>query len=515
VRRHAPIWMLAATLAAPAGIALAQNPANPPPTPAEGFAAVAGVVVDSVAGSALSGAVVMVDGSLRQGISDSAGRFVIDSVEPGARQLGVFHPLLDSLSIGITTRPIALTAGKTSFVILATPSAPTIVNQFCRTPPANGDGQSGPVLLIGRVLDADTDQPLPGAHVALLWTQVQYSSAGVHRVPFRRDTVTGRSGEFHFCYLPVDLQVVVRATRFAPGTGAESETVERQLDMGQQLIGMVGLHAPAVGLPSTASAATPGTPGGATVSGRVVHADGSPVPSARVFVIGSPDSTVTGNDGQFEVRGVRPGTRTLVVRSIGFQPVATAVEASTRDPRNVTVSLGMRVAVLDSIKVMGKLMTGYETVGFEARRKSTAGTYMTAQDIAKKQEVDFHSLFYGVPGVRVAYGSNGEPFITGSRASGCVTFVVDGLPYHEGQPDDIDTYVHPEEIAAIEVYDAVNAPAQLQMPPSVPTQGLGTMRGAHPQGTMSSTSSALGSSAAGQSGTCSLIVVWTKSRFGI
>jgi hypothetical protein len=515
--RLVPIGMLAAPLAAAAGVALGQNPTNQGQAPPAGFAAVSGLVVDSVVGSPLIGAVVMVDGSLRQGISDSSGRFRIDSIEPGPRQLGVFHPLLDSLSMGITTRSLDLKAGATAFVMLATPSAPTIVSQFCRTPQMAGEAQTGPVLLIGRVLDANTDQPVPGVRVTLLWTHVGVTNAGVHRVPFRRDTVTGRSGEFHFCYLPAGLQAVVRATRFAPGGGAVMESVERQLDIGQRLIGIVALHTPTVGPPpSVPSAGQSTAPAGATVSGRVVHIDGSPVQAASVFVPGSPDSAVTGSDGQFALRGVHPGTRSLVVRAIGYEPVVTTVEASALDPRNVNVALGMKVAILDSIRVVGRLTAGYERIGFATRRNSGAGTYMTAQDIAKKQEVDFHSLFYGVPGVRVNYGADGQPYLTGSRASGCVNFVVDGVQYHEAEPGDIDTFVRPQDIGALEVYDATSAPAQFQMTPTTAMPSMGTTRGPSVQGTMSSSSLTLpGSPAAGRSGVCAVIIIWTKNRLGL
>jgi hypothetical protein len=110
VRHLVTAGTLVAVMLGTAGSARGQNPATQPKSLPRGFATITGVVIDSVRGRPLSGAVVMVDGSLRQGISDSSGHFRIDSVEPGRRQLGVFHPLLDSLSIGITTNPLSLEA---------------------------------------------------------------------------------------------------------------------------------------------------------------------------------------------------------------------------------------------------------------------------------------------------------------------------------------------------------------------------------------------------------------------
>ena len=66
---------------------------------------VAGIAVDSVRGGYLRDAIVSVLGTKRIGITDSLGRFRIDSVPAGSRALRLSHPLLDTLGLSVTTNP--------------------------------------------------------------------------------------------------------------------------------------------------------------------------------------------------------------------------------------------------------------------------------------------------------------------------------------------------------------------------------------------------------------------------
>ena len=175
--RRAAMMVLLTVLVATA--AQSQNPTARQQL-AAGFATVTGITVDSVRGGPLVGATVTVEGSLRSAISDSAGRFRIDSIEPGTRRVGMFDPLLDSLGFGVSSPPLTFKAGDALLVGLATPSATTVVARLCRSAAPPADGQSGPVLLVGRILDADTDAPVAGVHVSISWAHQQVTAAGVH-----------------------------------------------------------------------------------------------------------------------------------------------------------------------------------------------------------------------------------------------------------------------------------------------------------------------------------------------
>jgi hypothetical protein len=84
-----------------------------------------------------------------------------------------------------------------------------------------------------------------------------------------------------------------------------------------------------------------------------------------------------------------------------------------------------------------------------------------------------------VPGIRVSE-QNGQAMLTPSRGAtnGCVTIVVDGAKWQQLEPGDIDTFVRPQEVAAVEVYSGTSVPPEFATP--------------------------------GQD--CSAIVVWTKTR---
>src|SRR5512141_364038 len=165
----------AAILASPA-ILSAQQPG------AQSHATITGVAVDSVRGGYLRGAIVSVSGTALSAITDSVGRFRIDSVPPGTRYLAVMHPLLDSLSLIVRSPQREIAAGANMSFILSVPSAKTIVGAKCGV----ADLARGPAALFGTVQDADTETPANGATVSVEWTDYQLSKTKIARMPQRR-----------------------------------------------------------------------------------------------------------------------------------------------------------------------------------------------------------------------------------------------------------------------------------------------------------------------------------------
>jgi hypothetical protein len=75
-------------------------------------AKIVGVIADSVSGAPLQGADVLVSGVATPVKTDSLGRFTIEGLAPGTYQVGVDHPLLESL--GSTLPPNHLSSGLTA-----------------------------------------------------------------------------------------------------------------------------------------------------------------------------------------------------------------------------------------------------------------------------------------------------------------------------------------------------------------------------------------------------------------
>src|SRR4029450_4331621 len=169
-----------------------------------GLAGVAGSVVDSIHGGVpLQGAIIKVGD--RQAKTDANGRFQVDSIPPGSYSLTLIHPLLDTLGISITTRAVPFQGGHTLAVEMAIPSAQTVLERSC----APAWRARGPSALVGKVLDADTETPLVGAKVSLVWYQLSLTT--LKKEPVYRSQPVGPDGTYRICGLPGGVDGTVQA----------------------------------------------------------------------------------------------------------------------------------------------------------------------------------------------------------------------------------------------------------------------------------------------------------------
>jgi len=64
-----------------------------------------------------------------------------------------------------------------------------------------------------------------------------------------------------------------------------------------------------------------------------------------------------------------------------------------------------------------------------------------------------------MPGVRRRFDESGNAYLTPTRGTvGCVSYVIDGLPFLEATPGQINDVIPITEIGAVEVYQATEAP---------------------------------------------------------
>jgi CarboxypepD_reg-like domain/Carboxypeptidase regulatory-like domain len=488
-------------------------------TPAGGTASIVGVVDDSLHGGPLAGAVILLDGQPREAVTDSIGRFRLDSVAAGRYRMGIFHPILDSLGTSLSTTPVRLIAGRPAVVTLSTPSERTVMRAVCpngRPATANGPAtaavtdadDSAAAVLVGHVLDPDTDEPVPNARVTLTWTEIRISRTEILNTERRRETMSDGQGEFQFCALPAGVAGTVRARRVA---GADSSVmVEREVELGSRIVTLTTLHLPAprmaASAPQTSAApATPATPAArpalplraAVLAGRVQRPDGRPVPGAIALVEGTGDSAVASDEGMFTIRGLPSGTHMLIVRSVGFEPASIAVELTRREVRQVVVVMMNATYVLSPVVVQAQqLALGYANVGFSQRRRVGVGQYMTLDDITRRHVDQLSDLFTGLHGVRLAYGGPAGTDVVASRGThGCLVYVIDGQPFNPIVHGEVDAMLVPGSLAGIEVYTPSEVPEQFRVKslPGVNEFGVPTM---------------------GTTG-CTTIVIWSKVRLGV
>jgi hypothetical protein len=449
-------------VALPAVPAAAQNPPAAA-APAAGVATIRGSVLDSLHDTLLRGALVRIENTTREAFTDSLGAYRIDSVPVGMQRLIVIHPLLDTLGISLVTPPLNIAAGETRIFELSVPSRETLVALFC--PAARRT--LGPAALVGFVRDADTEGAAKGAKVSLLY--YESDPLGIKKAPRVREQQIGPDGRYRICGLPATMSGKLQVFRNGVQTG------EVPVELGgagnsDQLLAMRSMSISSsaqvvAAAPNDTGAKTPAlVRGRARVSGRVLNKYGQPIVGARVELQNTGSATKTRANGEFSLDSLPSGTQTLEVRQLGFSPTEVAVELSTGTPQSVTVKMADYVPVLSEMRVTAQRERGLNDVGFADRKKSGMGYYLDADAIKMRQTTQFSDMLRTVPGIRVQPGGNGTNIVTSSRdpTGGCVTFYVDGSPWQQMTPGDLDTYVRPEEVAALEVYNGSTTPAQFQ-----------------------------------------------------
>ncbi|MEO8334956.1 MAG: carboxypeptidase regulatory-like domain-containing protein [bacterium] len=442
------------------------------------FGYLQGVAVDSVHEEPLVGALIQIEGTGRIGPTDSLGRFLIDSIPPGSYRVIVDHPLLDTIGISLVTPPITFAINEITRTTIAVPSTQMLSELFC-TPARRA---LGPGALVGRVREPDTEEAAVGARVSFVWYDPDPpglpANLRIKKSPRVREAIVTADGTYRLCGLPTTFEGKLQAQRKDGG-----ETAEVTVSQSEGLLALRSMSVAA--LPKIAGADSSSKPvqrGIARVFGKVLNASGAPVVNARVGLMGVSNATLTRANGDFVLDSLPSGTQAIVVRQLGYKPTEVTVELSARTPARVTVKLGIFVPELSPVEVVSARDEGLQKVGFTDRKRSAAGGYFMDPDMLEKRRATmFTDLLRTVPGIRVSSSGNGQASISSTRSAtggGCVTVWVDGAQWQSMEAGDLDSFVRPEEVSAVEVYNGISVPPQFVT--------------------------------VGQS--CSAVVVWTKLR---
>jgi Carboxypeptidase regulatory-like domain/CarboxypepD_reg-like domain len=468
------LGFVAALSLAANGALVAQQPTAAPPAPAKtGKAAISGVVVDSLNLRYLPGADVVIEGVDATLTTDSVGRFKIDGLPPGTYQVGVFHPLLDTLGIAVASQPFHVGPDSTTIVILSVPPAATLIRRVC--PPRSADqGQSA---VIGHVNDPETLEPVEGAEVSIAWTEVEVSKqVGFLQTPHvLRDTTNG-AGAFHLCGVPSSTEATLQARK------AAAVTSEIPISLGDT---DAELFARTLLLSRADSGVTVGN---ATVSGKVVL-EGTPSTNAvsRVQLVGTNVVALTNERGEFTMTGLPSGTRVLLARHLGYGAQTVSVDLTSREPQKVTIKLPRFVAIMDPVVVTARLSAGLDRVGFNERKKrSGSGYFLGPEKIRDMHAIYLTDILRNLPTLHFTYSGGNISRITSRRGSSgmsdrsCVQYFVDDMPWSAplASAGDINSFVNGNEVVAVELYQPGQAPPRY-------------MRGM---------------------GTCITVVIWTRFR---
>lgn len=419
---------------------LAQNaPAN--------SSRIIGIVIDSINGTGLKGAEVLVSGRSSPVTTDSLGRFAVEGLSAGTYQVGVFHPLLESLGLTLATRPFSVGRDSTGVADLAIPSVKTLASRYC----GKELTQSRPAAIAGRVRDPDTDDPIRGATVSLAWLDLTVSErTQIVRTPHEMHVNTDASGFFRFCGLPAGIEGTVQAAE------ADLLTAEVQVNTSGGPLAFEDLRL----------AASRSARGNGLVRGIVRSLDDKPLGGARVEAPVSGAYSVTRPDGTFRIDSMPAGTQLIVVRQLGFEPISVTVNVTSRQPADIRVALGPTANILDPVLVTARRNSALEKQGFFQRQRAGLGTYITREEVDKRKPQFLTDLLTNVSGIRVVRTMSGTIVrsdqinsITGGGGR-CTRLWVDGAEWRVVMPGDLDAFISTRDLAGVEIYRPRETPAQ-------------------------------------------------------
>lgn len=472
--------VLPALLVLPCASAAAQS-AAPDSGAGDRAAIISGTVYDSLAARPLAGALVQVvarAGSAKgwSAITDTNGGFALSGIPRGLYLVGFLHPSLDSLGLGVPVRMLDVGDSATIHLALAVPSAATIRSQLCSNPRA--DDSTG--LVLGFIRDADSDAPLDGASMVVMWTEIVVQN-GIHTNRRQVPAKSNSEGWYALCGVPSEGPVTARAEAGKDASGYIEIAAPPRGLLHRDFRIPRGSAAVAVDDTVAGPPADPVRHGTARLAGSVRDARGKPLAGAQLMVWGSGITGSTGDDGTFSLSELPAGTQALEVRYVGYAPKRVTVDLVSDQRRSVAITLDERADVLGAVTVYGKPGARRDITAFLERRKHGFGQFLTRADIEKMHPFQFTDLMRMVSGFRVTRGAGFDYSIVstrgGSMGRNCVPQIyIDGMPLGGPTANDsaaidpdigteINLLVAPSEIAGVEFYPGAGGPPQY-------TQGL-------------------------------------------
>lgn len=379
-----------------------------------------------------------------QAITDSAGRYLVCSVERDALLLARFDAeghRPDSVSMRVTaSRGIAqidwLLRSSATVAVGELASAPTVVGiaDPLIAPRQPGVSAMAPPALV--------EQPL-GRRLRV--QDPSGAAVSVASVRFGGDEVR-RSDSLGEVALPDDASLAIAVRISCIGFAPYDDTLRR-----------VSTNDPFVAVLAPAAPLAPaGTSSAVAARVRVVDADSVPIPFALVSVGGRPAQAANA-DGHVPLPGDRRPDWPIRVQRIGYRPydgrLGEVVAGATR-----IVSLAPIGTTLDEVRTIAPRETMLSRTRFYDRMErlrsgAFVGEFITPEELELRAVGRITSVLAGKPYVRVA---NGRLFGRG----GCpMNIFLDGKLMEDNAPDE---YIGSQAVMAIEIYPSTaNAPAEL------------------------------------------------------
>ncbi len=436
-------------------VAISAAPVTARAQAAGGFSSLKGFVLDSVHNVPLAKATVTIVGTKLTAITDKEGRYTIDSVPAGEHLVQIVHPLLDTLGIPMIT-PAYKFPGQRD-LDLTIPGGEQIASVLCTA----AQRTRGPGLMLGFVRDPETKGPATGARVELVFQVTDLIGRKSNTV---RSSPVDTAGKFMICGLPKDMTGKVQVFRNGVSSGeVPAETADGYL----VLRGFTVASSQVTAMVTNDSGKTKRIAlGTARVSGRIVNKKGEPLRDARIILQGQGRTVISRANGDFFLDSLPSGTQAIEVRRLGYSVAEVPVELSANNVTTTNITMSDAVPLLETMRTEAAADNALSQIGYLQRKQTGMGYFLDGKQI-NHEAAEFSDVMRMAPGLRIQPTGDGRTnVITDSRSAsnGCVNFYVDGTPWQSMQPGDIDGYIRPDELVAVEIYHGSETPAQYTTP---------------------------------------------------
>lgn len=463
------------------------------------IAVLEGTVYDSISGAPLVGAVAALAGTGYWAATDANGEFFLAGHLEGRYRVVFGHPHLDSLGFVAEPVTVELHRGTETHLALGVPPLADILHRQCG-PDANEEMR----ILAGVVRDAMTGRPARAAVVSASRELVPDKLRRFASSALNNTAVTDSLGRYVLCDVPLGQTVTVSARD--DRRASDFITVEFGFDsvaLGGR--GTIALNSPVTRLDLMLLAPEFHT---GQISGYVVNDNtDEPVAGATVSIDGTGYTTETDSTGAFNLSGTPSGKVGIAIRKLGYQMLRHDITVS---PGAVAVlssnvlrmrALDSEAYVLDPIRVEARRAATHATTGFEERRSTRMGSFVTREEFEAWNPTMATDVLRRMRGLRVVpnlyYGMNGDTrrFVIqpsrdiGQRVTRLVTtnaervaanlgateteisecpalLFLDGVYLGDSRTTNVDNVISVNTLGALEVYSPSQVPPRFALPGS-------------------------------------------------
>lgn len=191
------------------------------------------------------------------------------------------------------------------------------------------------------------------------------------------------------------------------------------------------------------------------LSGRVVDANGAPLPGARVSVPATGASTATNRQGEFSFPSIPSGDVTVNIEYIGFPSAERRLEIAPGQPSMIIVTLGEDMRELERVIVQGAILDGQARALNQQRTAGNTTSIVSSDAIGRFPDYNVAEALQRVPGFAISRDQGeGRTINLRGAPSSFTAITVDGVavasPNATTRAVDLDT-VPSDIVSAIEV----------------------------------------------------------------